>query len=70
MKQPRDGRAPLSPCLYRTGASNKQGEGAKTILSVLVDAGDTYHQATLLNPAFLREQGISVPDWLAQAFPG
>jgi cysteine synthase len=37
---------------------------------VLVDADDTRHLATLLNPAFLREQGISVPDWLAQAFPG
>jgi hypothetical protein len=45
----------------------RQREGAKTIFGVRVDAGDTRHQLRLLNPAFPRKQGISVPDWPAQA---
>ncbi|HVC16794.1 MAG TPA: cysteine synthase A [Rhodanobacter sp.] len=40
-----------------------------TIVTVLCDAGSRY-QAKLFNPAFLREKGIPVPDWLALAFPG
>ncbi|KZC17539.1 MULTISPECIES: cysteine synthase A [unclassified Rhodanobacter] len=40
-----------------------------TIVTVLADAGTRY-QAKLFNPAFLREKGIPVPDWLARAFPG
>jgi cysteine synthase len=40
-----------------------------TIVTVLADAGTRY-QAKLFNPAFLREKGIPVPNWLAQAFPG
>lgn len=39
-----------------------------TIVTVLADAGTRY-QAKLFNPAFLREKGIPVPDWLATAFP-
>ena len=39
-----------------------------TIVTVLADAGTRY-QAKLFNPAFLREKGIPVPDWLADAFP-
>ena len=39
-----------------------------TIVTVLADAGTRY-QAKLFNPAFLREKGIPVPDWLAQAYP-
>jgi cysteine synthase A len=39
-----------------------------TIVTVLADAGTRY-QAKLFNPTFLREKGIPVPDWLAQAFP-
>jgi cysteine synthase len=39
-----------------------------TIVTVLADAGTRY-QAKLFNPAFLRQKGIPVPDWLAQAFP-
>jgi cysteine synthase A len=41
----------------------------RTIVTVLADAGTRY-QAKLFNPAFLREKGIPVPDWLATAFPG
>ena len=40
-----------------------------TIVTVLADAGTRY-QAKLFNPAFLRDKGIPVPGWLAQAFPG
>jgi len=40
-----------------------------TIVTVLCDAGSRY-QAKLFNPAFLREKGIPVPNWLALAFPG
>jgi cysteine synthase A len=40
-----------------------------TIVTVLADAGTRY-QAKLFNPAFLRDKGIPVPEWLAQAFPG
>ena len=39
-----------------------------TVVTVLCDAGARY-QAKLFNPAFLRDKGIAVPDWLAQAFP-
>ena len=39
-----------------------------TIVTVLADAGTRY-QAKLFNPVFLREKGIPVPHWLAQAFP-
>ncbi|HEY0199206.1 MAG TPA: cysteine synthase A [Rhodanobacter sp.] len=39
-----------------------------TIVTVLADAGTRY-QAKLFNPAFLRDKGIPVPAWLAQAFP-
>jgi cysteine synthase len=41
---------------------------AHTIVTVLADAGTRY-QAKLFNPAFLRDKGIPVPAWLAQAFP-
>jgi cysteine synthase A len=40
-----------------------------TVVTVLCDAGTRY-QAKLFNPAFLREKGLPVPDWLARAFPG
>jgi cysteine synthase A len=40
-----------------------------TIVTVLADAGTRY-QAKLFNPTFLRDKGIPVPAWLAQAFPG
>lgn len=40
-----------------------------TIVTMLCDAGGRY-QAKLFNPAFLRDKGIPVPAWLAQAFPG
>ncbi|QDE40646.1 cysteine synthase A [Luteibacter pinisoli] len=40
-----------------------------TVVTVLCDSGMRY-QAKLFNPAFLREKGIPVPDWLAAAFPG
>jgi cysteine synthase A len=40
-----------------------------TIVTVLSDAGTRY-QAKLFNPAFLREKGIPVPEWLDRAFPG
>lgn len=36
--------------------------------TVFADAG-TRCQCKLFNPAFLREKGIPVPYWLAQAFP-
>jgi cysteine synthase A len=39
-----------------------------TVVTVLCDAGTRY-QAKLFNPAVLRDKGIPVPDWLAQAFP-
>ncbi|MEO5830080.1 MAG: cysteine synthase A [Rhodanobacter sp.] len=39
-----------------------------TIVTVLADAGTRY-QAKLFNPDFLREKGIPVPAWLADAFP-
>jgi cysteine synthase A len=39
-----------------------------TVVTVLADAGTRY-QAKLFNPAFLRDKGIPVPDWLAAAFP-
>jgi cysteine synthase len=38
-----------------------------TIVTVLSDAGTRY-QAKLFNPAFLREKGIPVPEWLDKAF--
>ena len=38
-----------------------------TVVTVLCDAGTRY-QAKLFNPVFLRERGIPVPAWLAQAF--
>jgi cysteine synthase A len=40
-----------------------------TIVTVLCDSGTRY-QAKLFNPALLREKGIPVPTWLAEAFPG
>jgi cysteine synthase A len=40
-----------------------------TIVTVLADAGTRY-QAKLFNPAFLRNKGIPVPEWLERAFPG
>lgn len=39
-----------------------------TIVTVLADAGTRY-QAKLFNPAFLRDKGLPVPDWLDRAFP-
>ena len=39
-----------------------------TVVTVLADAGTRY-QAKLFNPAFLRDKGIPVPAWLAEAFP-
>ncbi len=38
-----------------------------TIVTMLCDAGTRY-QAALFSPAFLHEQGIPVPAWLALAF--
>ena len=52
----------------RIGTS--RGRSKKPIFGLLVDADGTRYQVTLLNPAFLHEQGIPVPDWLVQAFPG
>ncbi|MGA7437353.1 MAG: cysteine synthase A [Luteibacter sp.] len=40
-----------------------------TVVTALCDSGMRY-QAKLFNPAFLREKGIAVPDWLGAAFPG
>jgi cysteine synthase A len=40
-----------------------------TIVTILADAGTRY-QAKLFNPAFLRDKGLPVPEWLEQAFPG
>ncbi len=37
-----------------------------TIVTVLADYGTRY-QSRLFNPAFLREKGLAVPDWLARA---
>ncbi len=39
-----------------------------TIVTVLADAATRY-QAKLFNPVFLRDKGIPVPAWLAEAFP-
>lgn len=38
------------------------------IVTVLADSGTRY-QRKLFNPAFLREKGIPVPEWLSRAFP-
>lgn len=38
------------------------------IVTVLADAGTRYAKK-LFNPAFLRDKGISVPEWLDRAFP-
>lgn len=35
----------------------------KTIVTILCDFGSRY-QSKLYNPAFLREKGLPVPDWL------
>jgi cysteine synthase A len=37
-----------------------------TIVTVLCDYGTRY-QSKLYNPAFLREKGLPVPEWLARA---
>jgi cysteine synthase A len=36
---------------------------------MLCDFGTRY-QSKLFNPAFLKEKGLAVPDWLDQAFAG
>ena len=36
-----------------------------TIVTVLADSGTRY-QSKLFNPAFLREKGLPIPDWLEQ----
>ncbi len=43
--------------------AKKLGPG-HTIVTILCDGGMRY-QSKLFNPAFLREKGLSVPDWLA-----
>ncbi len=37
-----------------------------TIVTVLCDYGNRY-QSKLYNPAFLKEKGLPVPDWLDRA---
>ena len=37
-----------------------------TIVTILCDYGNRY-QSKLYNPAFLREKGLPVPDWLDRA---
>ena len=39
-----------------------------TIVTLLADGGQRY-QRKLYNPAFLREKGVAVPDWLQRSFP-
>ena len=42
--------------------ANEMGPG-HTIVTVLCDYGQRY-QSKLFNPAFLREKGLPVPEWL------
>jgi cysteine synthase A len=44
----------------------KQLGPGHTIVTVLADYGTRY-QSRLFNPAFLREKGFAVPDWLERA---
>ncbi len=37
----------------------------KTIVTVLADYGNRY-QSKLFNPAFLKERGLPVPDWMGR----
>ena len=43
----------------------KQLGPGHTIVTILCDFGTRY-QSKLFNPAFLREKGLPVPDWLAR----
>ena len=48
--------------------ARKMGPG-HTIVTILCDYGTRY-QSKLFNPAFLREKGLPVPDWLDQKITG
>jgi cysteine synthase A len=45
------------------GRARDMGPG-HTIVTILCDYGTRY-QSKVWNPAFLREKGLPVPDWLA-----
>ena len=42
--------------------ANELGPG-HTIVTILCDFGSRYH-SKMFNPAFLKEKGLPVPDWL------
>ena len=48
--------------------AKEMGPG-RTIVTMLCDFGTRY-QSKLFNPAFLKEKGLAVPDWLDRAFGG